>query len=73
MDRFWDAWEKSTIVSGVLAVGLLALVGYCVVSQIEIPDAISLAFVSLIAWFFGAKGRDDTKRLVESIQAKRGN
>lgn len=72
MDRFWDAWEKSTIVSGILAIGLLGTVVYCVVSHTEIPDTISLAFVSLIAWFFGAKGRDDTKRLVESIQAMRG-
>ena len=72
MDRFWSAWEKSTIVSGILAVGLLGLVAYCVVAGQEIPKTISLAFVSLIAWFFGAKGRDETKRLVESIQAKRG-
>jgi len=72
MDRFWSAWEKSTIVSGLLAVGLMGVVGYLAVTGQEIPETISLAFVSLIAWFFGAKGRDDTKRLVEAVQAHKG-
>lgn len=73
MDRFWSAWEKSTIVSGLLAVGLMGVVGYLAVTGQEIPETISLAFVSLIAWFFGAKGRDETRRAVEAVQAKRGD
>ncbi len=66
MDRFWDAWEKSTVVSGTLAMGLMVIVGYLAVSGQDIPDTISLAFVSVIAWFFGAKGRDATRRAVEA-------
>ena len=31
MDRFWDAWDKSTIVSGAVALGLLGGVGVAVV------------------------------------------
>ena len=70
MERFWDAWEKSTVVSGLLAIGLTGVVGYLAVTGNEIPETISLAFVSLIAWFFGAKGRDETRRAVEAVKAQ---
>ncbi len=70
MDRFWNAWEKSTIVSGTLAVGLMGVTGYLAVTGQEIPETISLAFVSLIAWFFGSRGKDQARRLVESVQAQ---
>ena len=68
-NKFFDAWNKSTIVSGMLAIGLLGLLAYCVVSGQDIPETISLAFVSLIAWFFGAKGTAEAKRAVAAIQA----
>jgi len=72
MERFWNAWNKNTVVSGVLAVGLLGLVGYCVVAGKEIPDTISHGFIGLIAWFFGAKGQDETRRAVAAVRAERG-
>lgn len=71
MDRFWNAWDKSTVVSGILAVGLMVVVGYLAVTGQEIPQTISLAFVSLIAWFFGSRGKDQERRLVDALQAQR--
>lgn len=68
MDRFWDAWEKSTIVSGVMALALLGAVIYLGVTRQPIPEAISFGFGSVIGFFFGAKGRDDTKRAVEAAR-----
>lgn len=72
MERFWDAWDKSTIVSGVIAVGLLVTVIYLAVIQAPIPEAVSFAFGSVVGFFFGSKGRDDARRAVEAVRAERG-
>ena len=53
------AWERSTIVSGLLSLGLLGLLGFCVVSQIDVPDALSFAFGAVVTYFFVDKARKD--------------
>lgn len=71
VDRFWDAWEKSTIVSGCLALGLLLVICYLSVIQAPIPAAVASTFGAVIGFFFGAKGRDDKARAVEAVQLQR--
>ena len=72
MDRFWDAWEKSTIVSGILALGLLGVICYLAVIQAPIPAAVASTFGAVVGFFFGAKGRDETRRAVDDVRAERG-
>ena len=66
MNRFWDAWEKSTIVSGTVALGLTVAVIYLSVIQAPIPEALSFGFGAVIGFFFGSKGRDATERAVQA-------
>lgn len=70
MDRFWDAWEKSTIVSGAVALGLTSAVIYLAVTGNPIPEALSFGFGAVIGFFFGSKGRDATTRAVAALQSQ---
>jgi len=72
MDRFWDAWDKSTIVSGTVALGLMGVVIYLSVIQAPIPEAVSFGFGSVVGFFFGSKGRDDAQRAIEAVRSIRG-
>ena len=66
MDRFWDALEKSTIISGIVALGLTGAVIYLAVLGAPIPEALSFGFGAVIGFFFGSKGRDAAVRAVEA-------
>jgi len=71
MDRFWDAWDKSTVVSGAISLGLSGAVVYLSVAGLFIPDVLSFGFGAVIGFFFGSKGRDDVKRAVEAVRVEK--
>lgn len=55
MDKFWILLEKSTLVSGAIAIMMIATVCYCVVMQIPLPEYFTFAFAVVVGFFFGAK------------------
>ena len=55
MDKFWEALNSSILISGMLALGCLAIIGYLAVTGQEIPDVIAQAFLAIIGFFFGAR------------------
>lgn len=58
MDRFWDLLEKSTIVSGILAVGVVVTYCYMTVTTQYVPEELQIITVMILGWFFGAKTTD---------------
>ena len=55
MYRFWDLLEKSTLVSGVIAVGIVAAIIYLACTSQPIPDILGNSALIIIGFFFGAK------------------
>jgi hypothetical protein len=63
-ESIWQAWESSTIVSGLMALGLLFVVGYLALAGRSIPDAVGIAFGAVIGYFFADK---TTKAVVRAV------
>ena len=55
MDKFWELLEKSTIISGVVTVGLVGTCIYLWVVQQPVPDLLATALTLVLGYFFGAK------------------
>jgi len=58
MDKFWSLMEKSVIISGLIAVAMVATACYSVVTGGELPDYFTLALGTIIGYFFSEKVRD---------------
>ena len=57
MARFWDLVEKSTIVSGLIALGVVAAIIYLACIRQPIPDLLGNSALIIIGFFFGAKSQ----------------
>jgi hypothetical protein len=66
-ERLLQAWESSTIVSGLLALGLFSVVAYLAVTGQNVPDAVSIAFGTVIGYFFADKAN---KEVVRAMRVK---
>lgn len=73
MDKFWEQFAKSNIISGMLALGLTGTVIYLAVIGQPIPEILGVALTSIIGFFFGTKAgeREGTARAYRSL-VKRG-
>jgi len=58
VDRFWQLLEKSVIVSGLIALGVLGSIIYLAVTGQEIPELLGNAALIIVGFFFGAKTTD---------------
>jgi len=57
MQKFWELYEKSAVVSGFIA-GAMVLTGcYSVVAGLALPEWFSLAFGIIIGFFFSDKAQ----------------
>lgn len=72
MDRFWDALDKSTIVSGALAFGFCGTSCYLAATGQEIPDLVGSATLLILGWFFGAKTTNAGNQAVAARKAVSG-
>lgn len=61
MDKFWELLERSTLISGVIAVGMIGTACYCVVSRTPVPDYFTLPLGVIIGYFFSAKASNAYK------------
>lgn len=64
MDKFWTLMEQSTITSGVIAVILVMVASYCVITGTEIPDFYAMGLGTVLGYFFSEKVRDARARRV---------
>jgi hypothetical protein len=53
---FWDAFNSSTLIQGVLACSLTGGVVYLSVTHQQIPDVLGTGFSMMLGYFFAAKG-----------------
>jgi len=58
VNRFWDLLEKSTIVSGAIALGVTGSIVYLSVTGQPIPELLGNAALIIIGFFFGSKTTD---------------
>jgi len=58
LDKFWSLLEKSVIVSGLIALGVLGSIIYLAVTGQEIPELLGNAALIIVGFFFGAKTTD---------------
>jgi hypothetical protein len=64
METFWKLLEKSTITSGVIAVGLIGTACYCVITETPLPEYMGIAMGTVIGYFFASKQADAQARRV---------
>jgi len=65
-DRFWDAMNKSIVVSSVLALLVCLAICYLAVAQKEVPEVLTLGFGTILGFFFGARSGQQTERIQAS-------
>ena len=58
MDKFWELLEKSTIVSGLVAVMVMGTICYLTATGQEVPELLGTLGLAILAFFFGAKSSD---------------
>ena len=62
-DRFWDEFNKSTIVSGFLAVIVWVGILYLATTGQPIPDALAAGGSLILGYFFGARSGQQAERV----------
>lgn len=67
MDRFWDAFNKSTIVSGLLALMVWGAIVTLAIMAREIPDILYFGGAAIIGFFFGSKTQAQATRVQTQI------
>jgi len=66
MNRFWDLLEKSTLVSGLIALGITFAIIYMAIAGFPIPDLLGNSALIIIGFFFGAKTQGTANRLPQN-------
>ena len=59
-DRFWDAFSKSMIVSGALALLVWCTILYLAIVQIPIPEVLGAGGALILGFFFGSRSGQQT-------------
>lgn len=67
MDRFWTLLEKSTIVSGAIALGVTGAVVYLAVAGLPIPDLLGNVALIIIGFFFGSKTQNAGQSAIDRM------
>ena len=67
-DRFWDAMNKSIVVSSVLALIVVGAVVFLAVTQKVVPEVLTLAMGTILGFFFGARSGQQTERIQAANQ-----
>lgn len=62
-DRFWDAMNKSVLVSGVLALAVWGAIIYLSIAQIPVPDGLMAGGSLILGFFFGSRSGQQTERI----------
>lgn len=75
MDRFWKLLEQSTIISGLIAIAVVACVIYLAATGQVIPDLLGQALLIVLSFFFGTKvgaasERDQQAREIEELKRR---
>jgi len=65
-ERFWDAMNKSIVVSSVLALCVLLTICYMAIAGMPIPEVLTLGFGTILGFFFGARSGQQTERIQAS-------
>jgi len=63
MHEFWDQFNKSTIMSGVLALIVMTAVIYLAVTGQPIPDVLAASASVIVGFFFGARSGQQAERV----------
>ena len=64
MNMFWKLLEQSTLISGVIALGLIGTACYCVVTGTELPGYFIAALGTIVGYFFSEKAAKTQARLI---------
>lgn len=78
MNWFKSEFSKSNIVSGLLAIAIWIAIIFLAVTQVPVPDILSIGGTTVIAFFFGAKqgqseGRSQAYREMGTLNRRIGN
>ena len=65
-ERFWDAMNKSIVVSSVLALLVCLAIVYLAIMGREVPEVLTLGFGTILGFFFGARSGQQTERIQAS-------
>jgi len=68
MTKFWELLEESVILQATLALVLLFLMVYLVVTRQPIPEIIAASFTFILGFYFGEKGKLELRKLVSPKQ-----
>lgn len=70
-NRFWSAMNKSVVVSSLLALLVVGAVVYLAVTQVPVPEVLTLAMGTILGFFFGARSGQQTERVQAANAALR--
>jgi len=62
-EQFWNEFNKSTIVSGILALAVWGAIIYLAVTNVPVPDVLGAGGGLILGYFFGARSGAQTERV----------
>ena len=68
MNRFWDEFSKSNVISGILALIIWGVICYLAVVSLPVPEVLVGGGLSIIGFFFGSKAGTQAERLRSRIK-----
>lgn len=71
-ERFWTEFNKSTIVSGILALAVWSAIIYLCIAGLPVPDVIGAGGGLILGYFFGARSGQQAERIQNLNQLARG-
>lgn len=70
MSKFWELFEKSTVTTFCITMGVIGSCCYLWVSQNPVPEALQGALWATLGYFMGAKGQIELVKYYKARAAK---
>lgn len=63
MNKFWELVKESVIVQGTVTLIMVGTICYMYVNGLEVPDALTVAFGTILGFYFGSKSQNTIQRM----------
>lgn len=57
MEKFWELFERSVIVQGLITTGLVGAVIYMTIAGREVPNELYTSLALVLGYYFGSKAQ----------------
>ncbi len=68
MSKFWDLFEQSIIIQGIITLVVIGVIAYLYIVGRNVPQELWSLFGLIIGYYFGSKSQMEVRRTLRRIE-----